>query len=45
VHGQADLLQVIGALNPGRRRTHLLHGGQQQTNEDRDDGNNDKQFD
>ena len=32
MHGQADLFQVICALNARGRLAHLLHGGQQQAN-------------
>jgi hypothetical protein len=38
VHRQADLLQVVGALHPVGRLPDLLHGRQEQPDQDRDDG-------
>jgi hypothetical protein len=37
VQRQADLLQVVGALDARRGRSHLLDGGEQQADEDGDD--------
>jgi hypothetical protein len=39
VVGQADLLQVVAALNPRCGRTNLLHRRQEQANQDGDDRN------
>jgi hypothetical protein len=39
------LLQVVRTLRAGRGFPHLLHGGQQQTNQDGNDGNHDQQLD
>ena len=43
--GQADLLEVVGALGPAGRLTRRLHRGQQQRDQDRDDGDDDQQLD
>src|SRR5262245_4197923 len=45
VSGQRDLLQVVLALRAGGSLTHLLHGGQQQADEYRDDSDHDQQLD
>jgi hypothetical protein len=44
VRRQADLLQVIDALNSRRRVTHFLHCRDQQRDKYRDDGNHNQQF-
>ena len=44
VQSQADLFQVVGAVGPGSGFTHLLHGRHQKTDENRDDGHDDEQF-
>src|SRR5262249_44974317 len=41
----ADLFEVVGARGPVRRLAYLLHGGQEQSDQDADDGNDDQQFD
>ena len=43
--GQADLLEVVGALDAGGGRTHLLDGGQQQADQHGDDSDDDQQLD
>src|SRR5262249_23738965 len=45
VDGQADLVQVVGALDAVGRRPHALDGGQQEADEDGDDGDDDEQLD
>jgi hypothetical protein len=45
VDGQADLLEVVGALHAVGRLAHLLHGGQEQADQDGDDGNHHQQLD
>ena len=45
VQGQADLLEVVGALDAGGGLADLLHGGQQQADQDGDDGDDDQQLD
>src|SRR4029077_8164081 len=45
VDGQPDLVQVVRALHPVGGLPDLLHRGQQQANEDRDDGNDNEQLD
>ncbi len=42
---QTDLLQIILALQPRRRLAHLLDGGHEQRDQNRDDGDDDEQFD
>ena len=42
---QRDLLEVVGALHPRGGLADLLHRGQQQADQDRDDGDDDEQFD
>ena len=42
---EADLLQVVRALDAGRGVADLLHGGQQETDQHRDDGDHHEQFD
>src|SRR5262249_11703848 len=44
VQSQADLLQVVLALGPVGRLTHLLDGRQQQADEYSNDGDDDEQF-
>jgi len=41
---KADLLEIVGALRPGRRFTGFLHRWNQQPNENRDDGDNNEKF-
>jgi hypothetical protein len=43
--GQADLLEVVGTLHAGGRLADLLHGRQQQSDEDGDDGDHHQQLD
>jgi hypothetical protein len=45
VQRQADLFEVVGALHSRCRLADLLHGGQQQANEDGDDGDDDEKLD
>ena len=45
VEGQADLLEVVGALDPPRRLARRLHGRQEQRDQHRDDGDDDQQLD
>ena len=45
VVGQRDLLQVVAALHAGGRLANLLHGRQQQADQDRDDGDDHQQLD
>src|SRR5262249_19523407 len=46
VDGSAgNLLEIVGALNPRRRRANLLHGRNQERDENSDDGNDDQQLD
>jgi hypothetical protein len=46
VHGsQAELLQVVDALDSPRRLPRGLHSGQQERDEYRDDGDDDQEFD
>jgi hypothetical protein len=45
VQGQADLLEVVLALGSRRRLADLLHGGQEQADEHRDDGDDHQQLD
>src|SRR5207302_1856762 len=40
--GQADLFEVVGALDACGRLADLLHGGQQEADEDGDDGDYDE---
>ena len=42
---EADLLEVVRAAHTSGRLTDLLDGGQQQTNQDRDDGDHHQEFD
>jgi hypothetical protein len=42
VQGDAQLLEVVGALDPGRRLADLLDGGQQESDQHRDDGDDDE---
>ena len=44
VEGEAELLEVVGTTHPRRRLADLLHRGEQQADEDRDDGDDDEQF-
>ena len=43
--GQAELLQVVGALNPAGGLARRLHGGQQQRDQHGDDGDDHQQLD
>ena len=43
--GQGELLEVVLALDARRRGPDLLHGGQEQADQDRDDGDDDQQLD
>jgi len=45
VHGQADLLEVVGALGPSRGFASRLDRGQQEGDEDSDNGDDDEQLD
>src|SRR5262249_55205669 len=45
VEGQPDLLEVVLALQPGRRFTHLLNGGEQEADQYADNGDHHEQFD
>ena len=45
VQGQADLLEVVGALDAPRRLAGRLDGRQQQGDQDRDDRDDDQQLD
>src|SRR5262249_46653655 len=44
VEGQADLLEIVGTLGPGRRLPHFLDGRQEQADEDRDDRDHHQQL-
>jgi hypothetical protein len=43
--GQAELLQVIGAVDPIAGLAHLLHRWHKETDQDGDNGDDDQQFD
>jgi len=43
--GQSDLLEVVRTLGASGCLTHLLNGGHEQGDENRDDGDHDEQFD
>src|SRR5262249_57908581 len=45
VNGQADLFEVVATLDAGGCFANLLDGRQQETNQDGDDGDDDKQLD
>jgi hypothetical protein len=45
VDGQSDLLEVVLALDPGGGLAHLLHGGEQEPDQDGNDGDHHQQFD
>ena len=45
VQGQADLLEVVDALDAAGGLARRLHGGQQQRDQDRDDRDDDQQLD
>ena len=45
VNGKADLFEMISALGPASRFTGRLNGRQEQSQQHRDDGNHDEQFD
>src|SRR5205823_1066423 len=45
VQGEANLLEVVLALNASGGLAHFLHGGHQQADQDGDDGNHDEQLD
>ena len=42
---QGELFEVVDALGSAGRLTHLLHGRQEQADEDGNDGDHDEQFD
>ena len=44
-HGQAELLEVVGALGATGRLAGRLHGGEEQRDQDGDDGDHDEQLD
>jgi hypothetical protein len=43
--GEADLLEVVRALDASRGGTHFLDGGEEQTDQDRNDGDHDQKLD
>ena len=45
MHGEAELLQVVGALDPSCRLARRLHGGEQQCDQHGDDRDDDQEFD
>ena len=45
LHGQPELLEVVGALDAIGGLAHPLHGRNQQADEDGDDANDNQQFD
>ena len=45
VQCEADLLQIISARNATSRFPGRLHSGKKETDENRDDGDHDQQFD
>ena len=45
VHGQADLLEIVGALGPAGCLPCRLHSRKEQGDQDRDNCNDDEQFD
>ena len=45
VHGDTQLLQVVGATHPVGRLAHLLHGWDKKSDEHGDDGDDNEQFD
>jgi hypothetical protein len=45
MESDADLLEVVAALRTPRGLAGLLHGGKQQGDQDRDDGDHDQQLD
>jgi hypothetical protein len=45
VQGQAELLEVVLALGAGGGLAHLLHGGQEQADQHREDGDHHQQLD
>jgi hypothetical protein len=45
VAGEQDLLEVVGAFHPVGGFPDLLHGGQEQADQDGDDGDDDEQLD
>ena len=45
MQGEADLLEVVDALRPAGGLAGRLHGGQQQGDEDRNDGDHDQELD
>jgi hypothetical protein len=42
---QGDLVEVVGADHAVGCLAHLLHGGQQEADQERDDGDHHQQFD
>jgi hypothetical protein len=45
VEAEADLMQVVGTLDPASRIAHLLDRGQEERQENCDDGDDDQEFD
>ena len=45
MQGQRQLLEVVLRLRPGGRLADLLHGGQEQADQDRDDRDHHQQLD
>ena len=45
MHGQPELLQVVGALRPPRRLARRLDRGEQQSDQHRDDRDDHEQLD
>ncbi len=45
MHGQHDLLEIVGALGTAGSLSGRLHGWQQQRNQHGDDGDDDQEFD
>jgi len=45
VHGNADLVKIVGALRSGRRLADFLHRGQKHGDQDADDGYHHQQLD
>jgi hypothetical protein len=45
VHGQADLLQIVDALDAPRGFTRRLNGRQQKRDQNRNDGDDDQELD
>jgi hypothetical protein len=45
LESEAELFEIVAALKPGGRFTDFLYRGQEQTDQDRNHGGDDKQFD